>query len=425
MNEQLWEKFNQLPPNKQRHIQEEIELFAEEESARKRRALVRENRHNYRNDADFQQALKAAHAVEPFALPEGGARCRSDEETAGNEEERQRIRSLFQAADEAQQARVDAEARIEMLVGKGKDLDAALPALQEALKKAEYAWKLALGGQEAHEATAEDVTAAEAGIDAAQRAIDLNRAAGEGVEDLLAQARNDYGILPIRQENALRAAWRAVAAELDPAVAEAARLIRRHYVAELNAAVIPFKAEVYLARIMELGDVVNIAGELEAEYADERFSPGRRCSPPETPREALPARAGQGPGAPGTYFPGAGCRAPLSLLREGGPMRLFSRSTEVEIEDVHVGRTRFRVRVNVLDRLIGYFSPELLRSRLQARAELQAGPPDRGSFNAASFTQAIAPPKEYITRRRALGVYDDGGQREPWAILDFLNMNNG
>lgn len=179
---------------------------------------------------------------------------------------RQRIQDLFREADQAKQARVDAEARIEMLADKVKALDAALLPLREALKKAEYDWKLTLGRQEAHEATAEDVAAAEAGIDAAQKAIDISRATVEGTEDLLAQARNEFGILPIRQENALRAAWRAIVNDLDPEVAEAARIIRRHYVAEMNAAALPFQAEAYLVRVVSLGDVSGIARELEEEY---------------------------------------------------------------------------------------------------------------------------------------------------------------
>jgi hypothetical protein len=59
-------------------------------------------------------------------------------------------------------------------------------------------------------------------------------------------------------------------------------------------------------------------------------------------------------------------------------MRFFSRSTEVELEDVRVGRIRVRVQENTLDRIIGYFSPDALQRRLRARAALQGGSPPRG-----------------------------------------------
>lgn len=61
-------------------------------------------------------------------------------------------------------------------------------------------------------------------------------------------------------------------------------------------------------------------------------------------------------------------------------MRLFSRSTEVEVEDLRVGKIRIRIRENFLDRLIGYLSPTALQRRLEARAALKEGgeAPHRG-----------------------------------------------
>jgi hypothetical protein len=73
-------------------------------------------------------------------------------------------------------------------------------------------------------------------------------------------------------------------------------------------------------------------------------------------------------------------------------MRFFSRSTEVELEDVRVGRVRIAVRENVLDRFIAWFDPARARRRLQARAALQGvaspGVPRRSVINAG-----IKPPK--------------------------------
>lgn len=73
-------------------------------------------------------------------------------------------------------------------------------------------------------------------------------------------------------------------------------------------------------------------------------------------------------------------------------MRLFSRSTEVELENVRVGRIRVRVQENTLDRLIGYFSPAALQRRLRARAAIQGGSfpqaPRRGAIS-----EGIIPPK--------------------------------
>ena len=54
-------------------------------------------------------------------------------------------------------------------------------------------------------------------------------------------------------------------------------------------------------------------------------------------------------------------------------MRLFGKSTEIEIEDIRIGRVRIAVRENVIDRLTGFFSPEWKLRRLRARAALAAG----------------------------------------------------
>lgn len=74
-------------------------------------------------------------------------------------------------------------------------------------------------------------------------------------------------------------------------------------------------------------------------------------------------------------------------------MRLFSWSTEIEIQDLRIGRVRITVRENVLDRIIGWFDPARAQRRLQVRAALQEGstpgPPRRGVISAG-----VPPPKK-------------------------------
>lgn len=181
---------------------------------------------------------------------------------------RARIRELFRAADEAKQAHLDAEARTEKLDAKARELDAALPHLQEALKAAEYDWKLAMGRGAVGEGAAEAIVAAEAGIDAAQKAIDQNRATLVGVEDLLAQAINEAPGLGPRAGNALLAAWRAVSDHLEPEAKAAVEKLRRFYAAEINAIVSPegVPPDAFLRRHVDLRGSHLVAVELEAEY---------------------------------------------------------------------------------------------------------------------------------------------------------------
>lgn len=185
---------------------------------------------------------------------------------AKKDDGRERIAELFRLADEAKQAFQDAEARAEKLDAKAKELDAELPALREALASAEYEWKLAMGRGAVGEGAAEAIAAAEGAIDAAQKKIDTNRATLTGVEDLLAQAINEAPGLGMRAENALAAAWRAVSDHLAPEAKAAAEVIRRFYVAELNALPGGVPMDTFLLRNVPLGDSPAIAVELEEEF---------------------------------------------------------------------------------------------------------------------------------------------------------------
>lgn len=181
---------------------------------------------------------------------------------------REKIRELFRAADEAKQAHLDAEARAERLDAKAKELDADLPALRAALKTAEYDWKLAMGRGAVGEGAEEAIATTEAGIDAAQKAIDQNRATLAGVEDLLAQAINEAPGLGMRAEHALLAAWRAVSDHLEPEARPAAEMLRRFYAAEVNAIVSPegVPPDAFLRRHVDLRGAHLVAIELEKEY---------------------------------------------------------------------------------------------------------------------------------------------------------------
>ncbi|MFA5806773.1 MAG: hypothetical protein WC978_00220 [bacterium] len=181
---------------------------------------------------------------------------------------RARIRELFRLANEAKQAHLDATARIERLEAKAKELDADLPSLRGALKAAEYEWKLAMGRGAAGEGGAEAIAATEAGIDAAQKAIDVNRATLVGVEDLLSQAINEAPGLGLRAESALLAAWRAVSDHLEPEARAAAEKFRRFYAAEINAIVSPegVPPDAFLKRHIDLRGSHLVAAELEAEF---------------------------------------------------------------------------------------------------------------------------------------------------------------
>jgi hypothetical protein len=181
---------------------------------------------------------------------------------------RARIRELFRAADEAKQAHLDAVARTERLEAKAKELDANLLSLRGALKTAEYDWKLAMGRGAAGEGGAEEIATTEAAIDAAQRAIDVNRATLVGVEDLLTKAKNEAPGLGMRAEHALQGAWRAVADHLEPEAQAAAEKFRRFYAAEVNAIVGPVGVppDAFLRRYIDLRGSHLVAVEIEKEY---------------------------------------------------------------------------------------------------------------------------------------------------------------
>lgn len=181
---------------------------------------------------------------------------------------RARIRELFRAADEAKTVHLDAVARVENLDATAKKLDADLPALRGALKTAEYDWKLAMGRGAAGEGGAEAIAATEAGIDAAQKAIDQNRATLVGVEDLHATALNEAPGLGIRAGNALLAAWRAVSDHLAPEARAAAEKFRRFYAAEINAIVSPegVPPDAFLRRHIDLRGSHLVAAEIMEEY---------------------------------------------------------------------------------------------------------------------------------------------------------------
>jgi chromosome segregation ATPase len=180
---------------------------------------------------------------------------------------RARIRDLFEARDRAKQAHAEARRRIGTLEGKAADLQAALPGLQEALKAAEYQWRLALGRQEAGEASAEDVFEAEKGIDDATRAITVNRETLAGVEDLLGEAQNKLPGLSLHAEHAGQAPWRAIATEMEAAAREAATTLERYRIARLNgdSYISPTRERFFEVEIPPLSPAATSA-EIEEEY---------------------------------------------------------------------------------------------------------------------------------------------------------------
>lgn len=85
-------------------------------------------------------------------------------------------------------------------------------------------------------------------------------------------------------------------------------------------------------------------------------------------------------------------------------MRLFSRGTEIEIEDLRVGRIRVRVQENIIDRLAGFLSPGWKLNRLRARAALAGGaqPSPPSSGYRVIHRGYRSPPK------RGIDAYGDG-----------------
>jgi len=74
-------------------------------------------------------------------------------------------------------------------------------------------------------------------------------------------------------------------------------------------------------------------------------------------------------------------------------MRLFTRNTEIEIEDVRIGRVKLSVRENIIDRLAGFFSPGWKLQRLRDRAAL-AGAGQALPSARRVISKGMEPPKK-------------------------------
>jgi hypothetical protein len=74
-------------------------------------------------------------------------------------------------------------------------------------------------------------------------------------------------------------------------------------------------------------------------------------------------------------------------------MRLFSRSSEIEISDLRVGRIKIRVKENFLDRLAAFVSPGWGLQRLRDRAAL-AGPGHALPPARRVISKGMEPPKK-------------------------------
>jgi chromosome segregation ATPase len=183
-----------------------------------------------------------------------------------NDDARARIRELFRQADETKAARVAGEERIEQLERKRADLEASVPGLEKAVKDAEYDWRLSQARQEVGEAAAEDVATAEKAIDGATARLAEAKGKAEAMESLLAEAQNKLPSLKLAEGTALRRPWEAISEGMEPAVQEAAEVLRRFYVAELYRFHFGISADIFYRRIVPLGDAVTIAAELEQEY---------------------------------------------------------------------------------------------------------------------------------------------------------------
>jgi hypothetical protein len=205
----------------------------------------------------------------------------------GQDDTREKIRELFEARDKARQVRVGANARLEKLIQKRNELAALGPSFEEmpdpgkpakpigwrskypllvAEDEAVRNWRLTMGRHEAGEATADALAAAAAAVDAAQTAIDENAAKIDGLNRLIVEADNAIPGLKIAEEIASGRPWRALADCMEAEVQEAARVVARHYVCTLNTGPVGMNADVYLRVHVPLGNVAEIARQLEEEY---------------------------------------------------------------------------------------------------------------------------------------------------------------
>lgn len=100
-------------------------------------------------------------------------------------------------------------------------------------------------------------------------------------------------------------------------------------------------------------------------------------------------------------------------------MRLFSRGTDIEIEDLRVGRIRVRVRENIIDRLTGIFSPEWKLNRLRARAALAGAPASVAPPGRRAISRGYIPP-----RKIGSGPYGEGGGTFD-RLVDGYQAGNG
>jgi chromosome segregation ATPase len=183
-----------------------------------------------------------------------------------NDDAREKVRELFEARDLAKAARTELEGRVERLTGKLKELESSLPGLRKSIKDREYDWRMAQAKLEVHESSQEDVDAAEKAIDDARAALEEAEGKIGATEDLIAEAQNRLPSLKIAEEAAARRPWAAISEQMGPDVREAAATIGRFYVAELNGSTFGISADIFLRRVVFLGDVANIARQLEEEY---------------------------------------------------------------------------------------------------------------------------------------------------------------
>lgn len=100
-------------------------------------------------------------------------------------------------------------------------------------------------------------------------------------------------------------------------------------------------------------------------------------------------------------------------------MRLFSRGTEIEIEDLRVGRIRVQVRENIIDRVTGFFSPEWKLNRLRARAALDGAPASAAPPGRRVISSGYRPPP-----KRGSGPYVEAGGTFD-RLVDGYQVGNG
>lgn len=100
-------------------------------------------------------------------------------------------------------------------------------------------------------------------------------------------------------------------------------------------------------------------------------------------------------------------------------MRLFSRGTDIEVEDLRVGRIRVRVRENIIDRMAGFFSPDWKLRRLQARAALAGGQASAAPPGRRAISRGYRPPP-----KMGSGPYGEGGGTFD-RLVDGYQAGNG